>query len=172
MDLAIESRNAVVLPEWLALVEGQLQGVTQGHDDIIHARLTVTKNRHHRRGCDEVTMVLTVPGDVLAVTRTADDVENALFQACQAMDRQVRIYREQRYRTPKSSGPRAAGTIVSWFPDRGYGFLRTEGDREVFFHAHTVDRADRPNIVLGAQVEFEVEQGEKGPQAARLSIRR
>ena len=62
--------------------------------------------------------------------------------------------------------------VATWFPDRGYGFIRTEGDREVYFHQHSIAHHDRAGIALGAQVEFEVEEGEKGPQAARVTVRR
>ncbi len=172
MELAFEGRNTPVLPEWRALVEGRLTGVAGGHDDIIHARVTVAKSPHHLRGHDEVTVVLAVPGEVLAVTRTAEDVEDALFQACRVMEREVKGYREQRCRTAKPPGPRALGAVVTWFPERGYGFVRTEANREVYFHEHAVAREDRPNIALGAQVELEVEKGEKGPQASRVTIRR
>ena len=172
MDLTIEGRNTPVLPAWRALVEEKLAGLARGHGDIVHARVTVTKHPRHQRGHDEVMMVLTVPGDVLTAQRSGDDVEGALFQACEVMAREVKAYREQRYRTAKSPGPRPRGVVATWFPDRGYGFIRTEGDREVYFHQRSVANHDRAAIALGTQVEFEVEEGEKGPQAARVTVRR
>lgn len=172
MDLTIEGRNTPVLPEWRALVEDKLAGLGRGHDDIVHARVTVTKHPRHQRGHDDVMVVLTVPGDILTVQRSGDDVEDALFQACEVMAREVKAYRDQRYRTAKTPGPRPRGVIATWFPDRGYGFIRTEGDREVYFHQRSVANHDRAGIALGAQVEFEVEEGEKGPQASRVILRR
>ena len=109
---------------------------------------------------------------MLTVQRRGDDVEEALFQACDVMAREVKAYRGQRYRTPKGPGPRPRGVVATWFPDRGYGFIRTEGGREVYFHRRSVAGQDRAVIALGTQVEFEVEEGEKGPQAARVSVRR
>lgn len=172
MDLTIEGRNTPVLPEWRALVEEKLNGLARGHDDIVHVRVTVTKHPRHQRGHDEVMVVLTLPGDVVTVQRSGDAVEDALFQACEVLAREVKAYRAQRYRTARTPGPRPRGVVATWFPDRGYGFIRTEGDREVYFHQRSVANHDRAAIALGAQVEFEVEEGEKGPQASRVSVRR
>lgn len=172
MDLTIEGRNTPVFPEWRGLVEEKLADLARVHDDIVHARVTVTKHPRHQRGHDDVTMVLNLPGEVLTVQRSGDDVETALFQACEVMGREVKAYRERRYRTTKTPGPRPRGVVATWFPDRGYGFIRTEGDREVYFHQRSVANHDRGAIALGAQVEFEVEEGAKGPQAARVVVRR
>ena len=172
MDLTMEGRNTPVLPEWRTLVEEKLAVLTREHDDIVHARVTVTKHPRHQRGHDDVVLVVTVPGDVLTAQRSGDNVEDALFQACEVLAREVRTYREQRYRTAKSPGPRPRGVVATWFPDRGYGFIRTEGDREVYFHQRSIANHDRVAIALGTQVEFEIEDGEKGPQAARVILRR
>lgn len=172
MDLTIEGRNTPVLPEWRALVEEKLGGLARGHNDLVRARVTVTKHPRHLRGHDEVVMVVTVPGEVLRVERAGADPEDALFQACEIMAREVKAYREQRYRTPKVPGPRPRGVVTAWFPDRGYGFIRTEGGRELYFHQRSVVNHDRGAIALGTQVEFELEEGEKGPQAARVAVRR
>jgi len=172
MDLTIEGRNTPVLPEWRALVEGKLAGLARGHGDVLHARVAVTKHPRHLRGHDEVLMVLTVPGGALTVQRTGAAVEDALFEACEVMARELKSYRAKRYRTAKSPGPRPRGVVATWFPDRGYGFIRTEGDREVYFHRRSVANHDQAAIALGSQVEFELEEGEKGPQAARVTLRR
>ena len=172
MDLTMEGRNTPVLPEWRALVEEKLAGLARGHEDIVRARVTITKHPRHLRGHDEVLMTVTVPGELLTVQRTGDEAEEALFQACEVMAREVKSYRAQRHRTAKSPGPRPRGVVATWFPDRGYGFIRTEGDREVYLHRRSVTNHDEAAIALGAQVEFELEEGEKGPQAARVTLRR
>ena len=172
MDLTIEGRNTPVLPEWRALVEEKLAHLARGHHDIVHARVTVTKHPRHLRGHDEVVMVLSVPGEVLTVQRRGADGEDALFQACEVIARELKGYRARHYRQARVPGPRPRGVVATWFPDRGYGFIRTEGDREVYFHQRSVANHDRAAIALGAQVEFEMEEGAKGPQAARVTLRR
>ncbi len=172
MQLAFEARNAPALPEWRDLVETKLAELAADRDDIVHGRVIITKNPHHLHGHEEVRLSLTVPGDLLTVQRNAESVEDALYQVLEVMERELKAYREQRRRAEKTSGPRPRGVVASWFPDRGYGFIRSEGDRELYFHERSVANQDRSGIALGAQVEFEIEEGEKGPQASRVALRR
>lgn len=65
---------------------------------------------------------------------------------------------------------RKKGT-VKWFNDeKGFGFIAPEdGTKDVFVH-HTAIQADGfRSLKEGQAVEFEVEQGQKGPQAARVT---
>ena len=60
----------------------------------------------------------------------------------------------------------AQGT-VKWFnPDKGYGFIAQDGGLpDVFVHFSQIDGAGFRNLEEGQRVEFEVGQGQKGPQA-------
>jgi CspA family cold shock protein len=63
----------------------------------------------------------------------------------------------------------AQGT-VKWFnPEKGFGFIRREDGEDVFVH-HTAIVADGfRSLDEGQQVEFEVTQGKKGPQAVNVT---
>jgi len=65
----------------------------------------------------------------------------------------------------------ATGT-VKWFNDaKGYGFIApSEGGKDVFVHYTAVTGEGFKTLAEGAQVEFEVEQGDKGPQAQNVTI--
>ena len=56
---------------------------------------------------------------------------------------------------------------VKWFDDaRGFGFIRSEdGGDEVFFHYTAIVGDGFRSLPDGQKVEFEMEQGQKGPQA-------
>ncbi len=58
---------------------------------------------------------------------------------------------------------------VKWFNDsKGFGFITPENGEDVFVH-HTAIQADGfKSLSDGDQVEFEVEQGEKGLKAANV----
>jgi CspA family cold shock protein len=60
---------------------------------------------------------------------------------------------------------------VKWFnATKGYGFIqRTEG-KDVFVHFSAINSSGYRTLEEGQQVEFEVIQGEKGPQAQEVSI--
>ena len=55
---------------------------------------------------------------------------------------------------------------VSWFNNaKGYGFLTREGGPDVFVHYSSIQLAGYKTLKEGDPVEFDVIQGEKGPQA-------
>lgn len=55
------------------------------------------------------------------------------------------------------------GTVKFFHDQKNYGFIETdEMDDDVFFH---ISELDGDSIEEGAEVEFETEEGDKGPQA-------
>jgi CspA family cold shock protein len=66
----------------------------------------------------------------------------------------------------------AQGT-VKWFnPRKGYGFIKVDdSDNDVFVHANEVTGAgDRNELYENQRVEFEIEQGPKGPLAKDVKV--
>ena len=65
---------------------------------------------------------------------------------------------------------RITGT-VKWFNgSKGYGFLAREGGADVFVHFSATQGEGFKNLEEGQKVEFEVEQGPKGPQASNVTV--
>ena len=60
---------------------------------------------------------------------------------------------------------------VKWFnEDKGYGFIeRDDGGDDVFLHFSALSQAGFKTIAEDAAVEFDVEQGPKGPKASNVS---
>ena len=60
---------------------------------------------------------------------------------------------------------------VKWFNGKkGYGFIeRDDKEKDVFVHASAVREAGLKFLNEGDVLEFEVEDGEKGPAAVRLN---
>jgi CspA family cold shock protein len=66
----------------------------------------------------------------------------------------------------------ATGT-VKWFNEaKGYGFIAPEdaGSKDVFVHFNSIVGDGFKTLTEGAKVEFEVEQGQKGPQATNVVV--
>jgi cold shock protein len=71
----------------------------------------------------------------------------------------------------KEAAVMATGT-VKWFDsNRGYGFIRPERGEDVFVHISAVEASGLQTLQEGQAVEFDIEQGRKGPQAANLRPR-
>jgi CspA family cold shock protein len=61
---------------------------------------------------------------------------------------------------------------VKWFNDRkGYGFIEQPGGEDVFVHFSVIEGEGFKSLDEGQEVEFEVVQGPKGLQAARVAKR-
>jgi CspA family cold shock protein len=63
---------------------------------------------------------------------------------------------------------RIIGTI-KWFSDaKGYGFIQREDGPDVFVHFSAIQEDGYRSLREGQQVEFTIEEGPKGPQAANV----
>ncbi|MBS1517900.1 MAG: cold shock domain-containing protein [Bacteroidetes bacterium] len=59
---------------------------------------------------------------------------------------------------------------VKWFnATKGYGFITRSDGQDVFVHFKAINSEGYKKLDEGDQVEFEVEDGAKGPQAANVS---
>lgn len=60
---------------------------------------------------------------------------------------------------------------VKWFSDaKGYGFITPDdGAKDVFVHYSSVDGTGFKTLAENDEVEFEIEQGPKGPRAVNVS---
>ena len=61
---------------------------------------------------------------------------------------------------------------VKWFNgSKGYGFItRNDGEADVFVHFSAIAGDGYKSLEEGNEVEFEVTQGQKGPQAANVRL--
>ena len=58
---------------------------------------------------------------------------------------------------------------VKWFNEtKGYGFISRDEGQEVFVHFSAIQGDGYRTLREGQDVEFEVQEGEKGPQASNV----
>ncbi len=64
----------------------------------------------------------------------------------------------------------AQGT-VKWFnAEKGYGFIAVDGGQDVFVHYSAIQSDGYRSLDEGQRVEFDVTQGQKGPQADAVRV--
>jgi CspA family cold shock protein len=58
---------------------------------------------------------------------------------------------------------------VKWFNEaKGFGFIAQENGPDVFAHFSAIQGDGFRTLVEGQKVQFEITQGQKGPQAANI----
>jgi cold shock protein len=60
------------------------------------------------------------------------------------------------------------GTIRTLRTDKGFGFIKTEGGKEYFFHQSAIYGEGIDDLREGDTVEFDVGEGPKGPRAENV----
>ena len=60
------------------------------------------------------------------------------------------------------------GEVIRWLDRKGYGFISTENDGDVFVHYS--DLKGTFSLIKGQNVEFEVEFSSKGPRAVNVRV--
>jgi CspA family cold shock protein len=60
---------------------------------------------------------------------------------------------------------------VKWFnPEKGFGFITQEEGPDVFVHFSAIQGDGYRNLEENQKVEFDVSQGQKGPQASNVRV--
>ncbi|KGA97422.1 cold-shock protein [Alkalihalobacillus alcalophilus ATCC 27647 = CGMCC 1.3604] len=58
---------------------------------------------------------------------------------------------------------------VKWFnAEKGFGFIEVEGGNDVFVHFSAITGEGFKSLDEGQAVEFEIVEGDRGPQAANV----
>ncbi|MGG0655703.1 cold-shock protein [Rummeliibacillus pycnus] len=59
---------------------------------------------------------------------------------------------------------------VKWFnAEKGFGFIEVQGEDDVFVHFSAIQGDGFKSLDEGQKVEFEVVEGNRGPQAANVT---
>ena len=60
---------------------------------------------------------------------------------------------------------------VKWFnKEKGFGFITGEDGEDVFDHFSQIQKEGFKELFEGQEVEFEITEGQKGPQASNIVV--
>ncbi len=111
LDIKIESRNVGMTPRWKTEIERRVHALETGIIRPTHARVTLTKNAHHKKGADnaEALVVITLPPKrTVTARKESKTFEEAIRAAFQAIDHELEKIEEKRIaRTAKAAGKKA-----------------------------------------------------------------
>lgn len=108
MDIRTESRNLKMTPRWQDEIEARLHDLQEDHGDIIHARMTLEKNRHHKKGpkIASARLVCNMNGGTLTASKTEKTFEEAIRATFHAMEEELRTFRDKRTQKARTESTR------------------------------------------------------------------
>lgn len=63
------------------------------------------------------------------------------------------------------------GTINRWDSTKGYGFITTDDDEDIFVHVNDLDISLKPKILReGLRVKFDIQSDIRGDKAVRVRL--
>lgn len=116
LDLKIESRNVGMTPRWKNEITRRTEALQTDAIRIIHARVTLTKNAHHKKGADnaEALVVITLPRRrTVTARKESKTFEEAIRAAFQAVEHELEKIEEKRLaRNAKAAAKRAEKALA------------------------------------------------------------
>jgi CspA family cold shock protein len=64
----------------------------------------------------------------------------------------------------------ASGTVKFFNTEKGYGFITQPGGDDIFVHFSNIEGSGFRNLEEGQNVEFEIGEGRKGPEALNVKV--
>ncbi|MCA9104665.1 MAG: cold shock domain-containing protein [Pirellulaceae bacterium] len=61
------------------------------------------------------------------------------------------------------------GTIKR-ITDKGFGFISSDGEQDIFFHSSSVEGCSFDDLREGQRVRYDVGRGPKGPRAENVTV--
>jgi len=159
-------------------VRERVDRLEQFYDRITSCHIQIeAPHKHHRKGNPyEIHIEVRVPGTELAVNHkpgnrhTHDDVYVAIRDAFDAMERQIKKWKQKANAEVKVHDAPLAGRIAELYGERDFGRVAMTDGRLVYFHRNSVVGNGFDRLSVGDAVELAVdsEESDKGPQASAV----
>lgn len=158
-------------------IEREVAGLERTFGRIISCKVFVEGRGHRRQKGDlySVRVRLELPGGKeLAASRNPpedqahEDAYVAIRDVFRALRRQLREHADTRREKPRTPDTQPHGVVEDVFGDKGYGFIRSDDGRAIYFHRNALVEGGFDSLKPGAEVHFSESEGENGPQASTV----
>jgi len=173
IPLQITNRNIKLSDALESEIRKRADKLDKFYNRITRCKVVVeSPPRHSHQGQRyNVQIVMTVPGAELVVKRNPhEDLYVAIRDSFDAARRQLEDYSRRQRGEIKVHGEAPVALISALFVDKGYGFITTAEDHEMYFHKNSLLNSDFNHLEVGMKVRYTEGKGEKGPQASTVTL--
>ncbi len=181
METSVEIiwHNMEPLPHVAKRVDQRIKRLEKFFGRITRCHVVVEAAHQRRRQGNvyEVRLDVTTPGGELSVNRKPGnihahtDVLVAIRDAFDAMERQLRRWKDEHGGRPEAHATPLQGRIAKIDPSVGSGQIATTDGRLVYFHRNSVVTGDFDALDEGDTVELAVDPGENAKGAHASTVR-
>ena len=178
IPLNIEFRNLEPSEPLRKDIEEKVAKLEKIASEITSFRVVVEMpHKHKNQGrLFRVNVDITLPGKEIVASASSDKnhaYENAYVvvrDAFNAARKQLQQFLSKRRGDVKTHELPTHGKVVRIEADGDYGVIETMEGREVYFHKNSVLGESFDKLEIGADVHFNEEMGEEGPQASTVHV--
>ena len=176
---SITFRNLDPSPAIEDHIRQRIQELEKYHPRIIGCIVVVIASEKKKvTGRDfEVQLTISVPGPDIYIARTvgrsqaAEDVNLAIHEVFDAARRAIKDQEEKMNQQHVKHHPTLLhGTIDRLFEGEGYGFIKADDGREVYFERDNLTTGQWADARPDMKVRFREEMGDKGPYAMNVAL--
>ncbi len=181
VPLEMSFKNVEKTPQLEDLINKKTEKLEKICDHISSCRISVEKPQEHMESGNpyRVRIDLTVPPSHELVAKQEPgqgdqhyEVDTVIRKVFQKAERQLKkLVEKQSGKVKKHEAQQPVAIVTQLFPEEDHGFLKAvDDDREVYFHRNAVHDNQFDRLEVGTGVFYEMEMGEKGPQATTVRI--
>ena len=173
MPLQITCRDFKLTEAIDSEIRKRAEKLDKFYNRITRCKVVVeSPHRHSHQGMlYNVQILMTVPGAELVVKRNPhEDIYVAIRDSFNAARRKLEDYVKQQRGDIKQHEEAPYARISALFPEKGYGFITTADDQEIYFHKNSILNSEFNRLEVGMKVRYAEGKGEKGPQASSVTV--
>jgi cold shock CspA family protein len=161
-----------------AEIDRQTQRLEKFSSRITSCHIVVTKlaARHKQGDLFRIDLRIAMPGRDVIIDRSHGDapehehatvaIRDAFDAAIRQIEDDVRELRDE----VKQHAAAEHGRVARFLAGEDCGFIETADGRDIYFHRNSVLDGDFDRLVVGSEVRFAEELGEKGAQASTVRM--